>query len=85
MLWRQIKEVTMKYLVPLIFILSGCSTFNASVDGAQDIVNITIAATGEGVAGVTTAVGKDVSDTITYVTNSAADGVRAVTSPDEDQ
>ena len=44
----------MKYLVPFVFILSGCSTFNASVDGAQDIVNKTVEATGEGVADVTT-------------------------------
>ena len=74
----------MKYAVPFVLVLSGCSTFNASVDGAQDIVNKTIAATGEGVAGVTVAVGKDVSDTITYVTTSAADGVRVVTSADDE-
>ena len=74
----------MKYAVPFVLVLSGCSTFNASVDGAQYIVNEAIAATGEGVAGVTTAVGKDISGTVTYVTNSAADGVRAVTSPDDE-
>lgn len=71
--------------MPAIVILGGCSTFNASVDGAQDIVNKTIAATGEGVADVTTAVGKDVSGTITYVMKSAADGVRTVTNAEDKQ
>ena len=36
----------MKYAVPFVLVLSGCSTFNAFADGAQDIVNKTIAATG---------------------------------------
>ena len=70
----------MKYFISLLCIsLMGCSTFNASVDGAQNIVNKTIEATGEGVASITSAIGKDTSDTVTYATNATADGIRKVT------
>jgi hypothetical protein len=74
----------MRYaLLGLLFVLTGCQTLNATVDGAQHIVNETVQATGEGVAGVTTAVGKDVTGTITYVTDSAADGIRKATSAEK--
>ena len=73
----------MKYLVPFLLALTGCNTFNASVDGAQGIVNDTVAAAGKGVANVTSAVGKDVTGTITYVTEGAADGLRKVTEQSE--
>ena len=69
----------MKYFIALLFVLSGCSTFNASVDGVQGIVNDTVAATGKGVADVTSAVGKDITSSITYVTEGSASGVRTVT------
>jgi hypothetical protein len=66
------------FLVLLASLLTGCSTFNATVDGAQHVVNETIKATGEGVAGITEAVGEDVTDTITYGANGVADGIRKV-------
>ena len=70
----------MKYLAILaLAVLSGCSTWNATIDGAQEIVNETVKASGNGVANVTSAVGKDVSDTVTYVTEGAAIGIRKVT------
>jgi hypothetical protein len=72
-----------KYLIAFLLVLPGCNTFNASVDGAQGIVNDTVAATGKGVANVTSAVGKDVTGTITYVTEGAADGLRNVTNQSE--
>ena len=73
----------MKYLIPLLIVLSGCSTFNASIDGVQGVVNDTLAATGKGVANVTSAVGKDITGTITYITEGAASGVRKVTQSDK--
>jgi len=73
----------MKYLVPFLLALAGCNTFNASVDGAQGIVNDTVAAAGKGVANVTSAAGQDVTGTITYVTEGAADGLRKVTEKSE--
>ena len=72
-----------KYLIAFVLVLSGCNTFNASVDGAQGIVNDTAAAAGKGVANITSAVGKDVTGTITYVTEGAANGVRSVTNTSE--
>jgi hypothetical protein len=73
----------MKYLIPLLIVVSGCSTFNASIDGVQGVVNDTLAATGKGVANVTSAVGKDITGTITYITEGAASGVRKVTQSDK--
>ena len=71
----------MKYvlLVMAVFTLAGCNTFNATVDGAQHIVNETIQATGEGAANITVAVGTDISDTITYSADTTAKGIRSVT------
>lgn len=60
-------------------ILAGCSTFNAAVDGSQNLVNKTVQATGEGVAGVTEAVGKDVTRVVDNTAQSAADGIRSLT------
>jgi hypothetical protein len=74
----------MKYIaLILIALVSGCTTFNATVDGAQHIVNKTIEATGEGVANVTSAIGEDVTDTITYGVDGVANGIRAVTKTEE--
>ncbi len=58
--------------------LMGCNTFNATVDGAQHIVNETIQATGEGAADITVAVGEDITGTITYGAEGVADGIRQV-------
>jgi len=71
----------MKYLLLSLTLvaLMGCQTFNAAVDGGQNIVNETIAATGSAAADITQAVGADVTDTITYGTNGVADGIRKVT------
>ena len=67
----------MKYLTPfLLLALAGCTTFNATVDGAQGVVNETVASIGNGVAGVTSAVGKDVTDTVTYAADGTAEGIR---------
>ena len=74
----------MKYLAILaLAVLTGCSTWNATIDGAQEIVNETLKASGNGVANVTSAVGKDVSDTVTYVTDGAATGIRKVTNAEK--
>lgn len=73
-------ENVMKYLIAVtLFALAGCSTFNATVDGAQGVINETLKASGNGVANVTSAVGKDVTDTVTYVTEGAASGIRKIT------
>jgi hypothetical protein len=63
--------------------LAGCNTFNATVDGAQGIVNETIKATGAGAADITSAVGTDITDSISYVTEGAANGIRNVTQAEE--
>ena len=77
-------ENKMKYLAILaLAVLTGCSTWNATIDGAQEIVNETVKASGNGVANVTSAVGKDVSDTVTYVTDGAATGIRKVTNAEK--
>ena len=77
-------ENKMKYLAILaLAVLTGCSTWNATIDGAQEIVNETVKASGNGVANVTIAVGKDVSDTVTYVTDGAATGIRKVTNSEK--
>lgn len=77
-------ENKMKYLAILaLAVLTGCSTWNATIDGAQEIVNETVKASGNGVANVTIAVGKDVSDTVTYVTDGAATGIRKVTNAEK--
>tara|TARA_R110000851_G_scaffold310700_1_gene470637 strand:- start:75 stop:314 length:240 start_codon:yes stop_codon:yes gene_type:complete len=60
-------------------VMMGCQTFNAAVDGGQDIVNKTIAATGEATADITQAIGGDVTDTITYGADGVADGIRQAT------
>lgn len=74
----------MKYLTPfLLLALAGCTTFNATVDGAQGVVNETVASIGNGVAGVTSAVGKDVTDTVTYAADGTAEGIRKVTNADK--
>ena len=77
-------ENKMKSLAILaLAVLTGCSTWNATIDGAQEIVNETVKASGNGVANVTSAVGKDVSDTVTYVTDGAATGIRKVTNSEK--
>lgn len=77
-------ENKMKYLAILaLAVLTGCSTWNATIDGAQEIVNETVKASGNGVANVTSAVGKDVSDTVTYVIDGAATGIRKVTNSEK--
>lgn len=63
--------------------LAGCNTFNATVDGAQGIVNETVKAAGTGVANITSAAGSDVTGSITYVTEGAASGIRSVTQAEE--
>lgn len=74
----------MKYVISgLLFLVTGCTTFNATVDGAQGVVNKTVEAVGDGVADVTSAVGKDITDTITYTTDGTADGIRKITSQDK--
>ncbi len=70
----------MKLLVAISALcLVGCGTFNATVDGAQDVVNETVGAVGEGIAGITQAIGKDVSETVTFTTEGTASTVRKVT------
>jgi hypothetical protein len=74
----------MKYLaIVTLGALTGCSTWNATIDGAQEIVNETVRASGNGVANVTTAIGDDVSNTVTYVTQGAATGIRKITDSEE--
>jgi len=70
----------MKLLVAISALcLVGCSTFNAAVDGAQDVVNETVGAVGGGIAGITQAAGNDVSDTVTFTTEGTASTLRKVT------
>jgi len=77
-------ENKMKYLAILaLAVLTGCSTWNATIDSAQEIVNETVKASGNGVANVTSAVGKDVSETVTYVTEGTATGIRKVTNSEK--
>lgn len=64
------------------FILAGCNTMNAAIDGGQHVLNSTIEATGEGVANITSAVGTDITDTITYGTEGLSKGIREVTTLD---
>ncbi len=74
----------MKYLLVLLsFSLFGCASFNAAVDGAQGVVNSTLTAAGNGVAGLTSAVGEDVSGAVTYTTETAAQGIRKVTNSEK--
>jgi len=74
----------MKYLLLAIpLALMGCQTFNAAVDGGQNIVNKTIAATGSAAADITQAVGADVTSTITYGTDGVADGIRKATNAEK--
>ena len=77
-------ENKMKYLaIFALAVLTGCSTWNATIDSAQEIVNETVKASGNGVANVTSAVGKDVSETVTYVTEGTATGIRKVTNSEK--